>query len=363
MTPVLFPGLLTPQAGQTLGATVDSGRANMPWDALESLLAGEEAEGPVVDDEPAENGVPLPWRLGDPMPNPSLPKRNGGFNFDLGESETNRSSGKGSRPQGAQMPEANAWPTSALPSFPPLDGQALATSAPSAPDGPRVQVVWGGDAPQFEGNTPEMEASEPVTLRGETLETPERATSERPRMQALRTAEGSVRRPVEATTTVDATSPVEAPSTADVAAPVDATSPVSSSELDARPVVMKMAPAAEPMMQEAPEEPVLRTRVDPQGAVRVELDADLAIEVRQVRQGVEVKLDGTPQALQPMQGIDQEIDAALRDAGSHLERFHQQRRDPNSGKRRPNDDGDALVVADEPSPVLHSSASLIHVVA
>ena len=109
-------------------------------------------------------------------------------------------------------------------------------------------------------------------------------------------------------------------------------------------------------------EPELRTQVQPDGLVRVELDADLALEVRQVRNGMEVTVDGTPTALQPLEGVEQEIGSALKDAGSHLERFAQQHRPPQKNTRRGDGDGN-VSGSDGPGTPPLVGHSLIHVVA
>ncbi|MBX2800632.1 MAG: hypothetical protein KTR31_23330 [Myxococcales bacterium] len=106
---------------------------------------------------------------------------------------------------------------------------------------------------------------------------------------------------------------------------------------------------AEPALAQAETPPPLPTQPEaydmaepaaPKGAqdlVRVQVDADLAVEMRTVRQGHQVTFDGTAEALEPLRGAAADLDDALRRGGSELAGFEQRRRRqdrPDSSERR-----------------------------
>lgn len=373
MTAVLMELAMTPQAQQERfpGSTTERGKAGAPA-GFEALLPMEEETDGTWD---RPQGLPV-----------------------VEQTVT--------RPQGPQLPrQPHVWPTAAMPARPPFDGQALTASAPASPDGRPTQVIldpWSPSAAEpmplpgqvtrpsparrtpaaFDAvatsvaaavpvdggwtleRTPVFETSRPLerlvtteqTMAMERLSSMEQlATTERlPQLEPAPLEGPST--PVSPTATDPTALPEPAPSL-DVSVP-------PSPDADNRPVLVRPQTApqapAEPMTWPTPSP---SAQVDPDGNLRIELDPDLAVEVRPVARGVEVTLDGTPQALQSMAGLEQELDAALDDAGSHLDQFTQRRRDPKASPRPSDDDGNAAVLADDEPTQLRIGASLIHVVA
>jgi hypothetical protein len=73
------------------------------------------------------------------------------------------------------------------------------------------------------------------------------------------------------------------------------------------------------------EDPVQSARLVGE-TVRVEVDADLAVEVAVQETGVEVTLEGTREALRPLREGEGELKAALSDSGSDLLSYEQRER-------------------------------------
>lgn len=71
------------------------------------------------------------------------------------------------------------------------------------------------------------------------------------------------------------------------------------------------------------EEPV---HLDPERSLRIEVDADLALEVQLDGEGAEIVLEGTAKALEPLEELDRELRSSLRDNGSDLREFSQRER-------------------------------------
>lgn len=334
MTAVLSTLAMMPQSAQTpAGIASEAGpEAHAPVSAFEALLSSDETGTTWVR----------------PQQMPPI------------ESEPLRS-------QGPQLPrEEDVWPTAAMPIRPPLDGQAVTASAPGAPDGRSGQMGLG---PQAGGaNAPLPMEWAPTVTPEPVLPFPEQTPQTRPQHPSepaprpvVAPALGLEPMQVEPMSFDGvALEPVQAEPgfVSDLFAP-------TSPDADNRPVVVRMQPQLQSQMPAEPRpEPTLPARIDPNGMLRVELDAELAVEVRPVAKGVEVTLDGTPQALQPMDGIEQELDAALDDAGSNLAQFRQQQRSPNAPSQGPSDDDGTGVMVDDTEPVqVRAGASLIHVVA
>ncbi len=254
------------------------------------------------------------------------------------------------RAQGPQfLPEPETWPTAAVPLSPPGDGQGLASSAPGAPHGPQQL----SQREEMDG----LLGTEHAPLPAEDAPTDHDADLG-PTLRPAR----AVRELVDAGAKAGAPAPLPDPS-ADVVAGPDPAEP--------RPAPaqrIRATPPPPPAPADVPE-PAWATQVDPGdlGTFRVEVDAELAIEVRAAHKGLDVTLDGTPLALSPMEGVQSEIDAALQDAGSQLRRYAQRHRDPNGPRRGPDDDSDGgtPVGVDDPQGPQSlglSGASLIHVV-
>jgi len=160
--------------------------------------------------------------------------------------------------------------------------------------------------------------------------------------------------------------------------PLDAlTGPATLTVLDI--AVTETAPGAYVQLTDAAADPApldvpdtdVHLSVDPPlpagRTVRVEVDSDLAVEVRGADDGVEVTLEGTAKALEPLVDVESELARDLRDAGSdlaHLDR--RERRSSSPPFRTPYDRGsrgDRPAAAAGDAALPGSGGSLINVVA
>jgi hypothetical protein len=77
---------------------------------------------------------------------------------------------------------------------------------------------------------------------------------------------------------------------------------------------------------DAPELPEFVAEVSADRAVRVQVDEQLAVEVRPREEGVEVVLEGTRDAIEPLADLRPELERHLEDAGSQLSHFERRER-------------------------------------
>ena len=74
--------------------------------------------------------------------------------------------------------------------------------------------------------------------------------------------------------------------------------------------------------------------LDPERALRIEIDADLAMEVQLGEEGVEVLIEGTPKALEPLEDLDNDLRETFRDSGTDLYEFTKREREENPEQKR-----------------------------
>lgn len=219
----------------------------------------------------------------------------------------------------------------------PPDGTDTTIGAPAAPEGPEPARVsaWAGP----EALVPQQAQEQPVVaapgLLPEPVEAP--AGSAEARAPGADGSGPSVLEP----SALDPGAP-EAVGLESAARPLPeaptATQPTLALALEAtqaepprlEPSAQAPAPPPPPEPPVPPAEP-LWGQVDADGGVRIHLDPELAVEVRPRGDGLEVLLDGTAGALEPMQDVEQELQRQLRQAGSELTGFAQHRRSRDDG--------------------------------
>ena len=202
-------------------------------------------------------------------------------------------------------------PRSVAASVGPADPEAPATAPPRPPSAADPEAPPPGDAPR-----PAASPADPMRAADRS---PRPAPSGDP-MAASAESTRPASAPMEAAPSAEPTT--SAPSVDLPSGP--AAPPVATARNGSGPGTV-VAPAPPP--SEAPPAPDLPARppsaTDP---VRVEVDADLAVELTPQRDGIKVVLDGTSQALDPLRGIDADLDSTLRDAGSSLASFAERHR-------------------------------------